>query len=462
VLFFVGAVLLAPIARAQGTSDAYFEFLMARRLEAMGDNAGAQAALERATRADGRAAEIWAELAAFHLRRSQPEEAERAGKASLAVDEGNLEAHRALGLVYAGYTESTNSRTVSPQQKAYTTDAITHLERVASGPSGSLDLVLNYTLGRLYLRDGAPQKAIQSLTRSLNQNPGALQIRLALAQAYAASEDLPGAVRTLEDIVDDEPRVAAALALYQEQSGQLAEAAATYTKALAVQPMNRELKFRRIAVLQGAKDYARAASAAADARKQHPEDARFPRQHARALFDGGDRSASLSVLEGAVRTFPKDIPTQYDLADLYRDAGRQPDAERALRLILVAEPGHANALNYLGYLLALRGAELDEAVVLVRRALEAEPSNGAFLDSLGWVYFRRGDFAEAEKYLSAAAERMPRNSEVHDHLGDVHARRGQWQGAVTAWTRALEGDREDVDLAGIQRKLTDAQSRIRR
>jgi Flp pilus assembly protein TadD len=289
-----------------------------------------------------------------------------------------------------------------------------------------------------------------------------VQLRLSLAQAYAGANDLPGAVRTLDEIVDDEPRVAAALAVYQEQSGLLSEAAATYTKALAVQPMNRELKFRRIAVLQSAKDYARAAAFASDARKQHPEDARFPRLQGRALFASGDRSAGVSVLEGAVRAFPKDIPTQYDLADVYRDAGRQADAERALRQILMAEPGHANALNYLGYLLALRGAQLDEAVQLVRRALDAEPTNGAYLDSLGWVHFRRGEYAEAEKYLTAAAERMPGNSEVYDHLGDVHARRGRWQDAISAWTRALEGDREDVDLPLIEKKLADARSRVRR
>lgn len=459
-LALLGALLVAPAARAQGTSDAYFEFLMARRLEAMGDMAGAQAALERAARADTRSAEVWAELAAFHLRRSQPEEAERAAKSSLAIAEDNVEAHRSLGLVYAGYTESNGAP--SAQQKAYVADAITHLERASAGPSGASDLILNYTLGRLYLRNGAADKAVQSLTRSLNQNPGSLQIRLALAQAFAASDDLPGAVRTLDEIVEDEPRVAAPLALYQEQSGLLAEAAASYTKALAVQPMNRELKFRRIAALQAAKSYGQAASFAADARRQHPEDARFPRLQGRAVFDNGDRSGGIAVLEGAVRTFPKDVATHYDLADVYRDAGRAPDAERALRQILAIEPGHANALNYLGYLLALRGGQLDEAVQLVQRALDTDPSNGAFLDSLGWVHFRRGDFVEAEKYLTAAAERLPRNSEVHDHLGDAHASRGRWQEAIGAWTRALDGDREDVDLAGIQRKIGDARLRVGR
>jgi tetratricopeptide (TPR) repeat protein len=453
----------AASAMAQGTADAYFEFLMARRLEAQGDHTGAQAALERATRASNRSAEIWAELSAFHLRRSQPEEAERAAKAGLAIDDNNLEAHRALGLVYAGYADAASPRTPqSPEIETFQRDGILHLEKAATGPTSANDLLLNYTLGRLYLRAGAPEKAILSLNRTLAQNPGSVQTRLALAQAHAAANDLTGAIESLALIVDDEPRVAAVLAQYQERAGLLIDAAVTYSKALAVQPMSRELKFRRIAVLFEAKDFGRAAAFAADARKQHPEDARFPRLHARAAFDGGDRSGGLAILEGAARTFPRDVPTQYALADMYSDAGRAPEAERALRAVLTIEPANANALNYLGYMLAKRGEQLDEAVDLVRRALVAEPDNGAFLDSLGWAYFRKGDLGEAEKHLNAAAERLPKNSEVQDHLGDVYARRARWQDAITAWTRALDGDGSDTDKAVVQRKINDARARLRR
>ena len=141
---------------------------------------------------------------------------------------------------------------------------------------------------------------------------------------------------------------------------------------------------------------------------------------------------------------------------------RGTDAETALRQVLVLEPTNPNALNYLGYLLAMRGDKLDEAVQLVRKALEAEPDNGAYLDSLGWAHFKRGDLAEAEKYLGAAAERMPENSEVQDHLGDVFARRGRVDEAIAAWNKALDGDGEDVDLAAVRRKIEDARAKGRR
>ena len=328
----------------------------------------------------------------------------------------------------------------SPQVATYLKDAITHLERAAAAAAPG-DLVLHFTLGRLYLRTDQPQKAVDSLNRVVSLNPGSVQARLALAQAHASSDNLPRAIDTLAIIVDDEPRVAAALGQYQEQAGQFREAAASYTKALEAQPMSREIKARRIAALFGAGDLPGAAAAAADAQRQHPEDARFPRLRARALFDGGSRNDGLSVMEAAARSFPKDSNTLYQLADMYKDAGRNPDAEKALRQLLSVEPANANALNYLGYLLALRGDRLDEAIELVRKALVAEPDNGAFLDSLGWAYYRKGDLGEAERYLGQAATRLPRNSEVQDHLGDVLAKRGRLPDAVDGLDARARGRR---------------------
>ena len=461
VALFLVPLLGAPlVAVAQDAGGSYFEFLLARRLEGVGDFAAAQAALERAAKLDARSSEVRAELGAFHLRRSQPEEAEAAAKSALAIDDTSVEGHRVLGLVYAGYADGGSQKGSTAQVTQYLKDAITHLEQASASMPG--DLVLNFTLGRLYLRAGTPEKAVQALTRVVAQNPGSVQARLLLAQAQAVTQDVAAAIATLDAIVDDEPRVAAALGQYQEQAGQLREAAASYTKALAVAPMSRELKSRRITALYNAKEYKAAAAFATDARRQHPEDARFPRLQGRALFDAGDRSGGVAVMEEAAKAFPKDTPTLYALADIYRDADRGADAERALRQVLVLEPTNPNALNYLGYLLAMRGDKLDEAVQLVRKALEAEPDNGAYLDSLGWAHFKRGDLAEAEKYLGAAAERMPQNSEVQDHLGDVFSRRGRMDEAIAAWSKALSGDGEDVDLEAVRRKIEDARAKGRR
>jgi Flp pilus assembly protein TadD len=461
--FIVFAALVAasvPSTAFAQAADPYFEFLMARRLEAAGDNSGALAALNRAAAADKGSAEIRAEIASFQLRQNRRDEAEKAAREALTLAADNLEAHRVLGLVYAGDADAAAEKRQGVQAAAFAREAITHLERVASSPSA--DIALHYTLGRLYLRTGDSEKAVQALGRVLTQNPNSVQGRLTLAQAHAASNNLDSAIETLEDIVDDEPRVASALAQYQEEAGQLKEAADNYTRALGVTPMSRELKVRRIRVLYRAGDFSRSAQYAAQAQSEHPEDVRFPQLQARALFESGASARALTLLETAAKTFPKDVSTQFALADLYNDAKRGADAERAIRQVLQLEPSNADALNYLGYLLAERGEQLDEAVRLVRRALDADPGNPSYLDSLGWALFRQGEFEEAEKYLAPAAAKLPRNSVIQDHLGDVHARRGRLQDAIAAWTRALEGDGDDLDRAAVEKKIQDARSKLAR
>ena len=456
-----GLAGLAPTpGAAQTPPDAYFEFLMARRLESEGNNPAALAALERAAKVSPESAEVKAEIAAFHYRRNQRPEAEKAARAALALDEKSVEANRVLGQILTAVIESAGERAPTLQTATQLKDAIMHLERALAG-SPAADIQVQYTLGQLYIRSGDTDKAIQMLTRVLGQNPGSVQGRITLARAYAAGSDLPGAIGVLNEIVEEEPRVAAALGQYQEQAGRPLDAARSYTIALAQQPTNADLKVRRIIALYTAKEFGRAAGFAADARKQHQQDVRFPQLQARALFDSGDRSGAIAVLEAAMRSSTADSATQFALVDLYQDAGRSTDAERVLRQILSNEPANTNALNTLGYLLAVRGDKLDEAIGLVRRALDKEPDNGAFLDSLGWALFRKGDLNEAEKYLLAAAERLPGNSEVQDHLGDLHARRGRWQEAIAAWSRALEGE-PAPDKAAVERKIADARTKLRR
>ena len=445
------------IALAQNT-DAYFEFLQARRLEADGDAKAALAALERAAVADPKSAEIRAEIAALHLRRNERPEAEKAAKAALAIDETNVEANRALGLLYAAAVD--NDRNGAQQNSAALKDAIMYLERAVTGAGVTADANLQFRLGSLYIRNGNNDKAVQTLTRVIAQNPGLVQGRLLLAQALAAGKDLKAAINVLDEILEDEPRVASALAQYQEDAGLFKDAAETLTLALAIQPNSRDLKVRRISVLMEGKDYARAAGFAGDARKQHPDDPRFARLQGRALFDSGDKSAGISVLESAIKTFPKDMNTLFTLADVYADAGRPADAERSLRQLIAAEPNNASALNYLGYLLATRGEQLDEAVRLIQKALETEPDNGAFLDSLGWAYFRKNDLDNAEKYLTSAAQKLPENSEIQDHLGDLQAKRNRWTEAIAAWNKALAGDGQDVEKAAIEKKIGNAKGKI--
>ena len=461
--FVVAALMLGLVPRpahGQATAgvDAYYEFLVARHLEGEGDNAGALGALQRAAAAEPKSAEVRAEIAAFQMRHNQRGEAEKAAREALAIDENNMEANRVLGQILASNAdrESSNAQLIA----LYVRDAITHLEKAAAAATGVADPNVNYTLAGLYLRTGQPEKATQAMTRVLSQNPGSRQARLRMAQAQAQSKDLHGAITTLEEIVDDDPGVAGTLAGYQVDAGLLREAVDSYTRALAVAPTNRLFKARRILVLYDLMDFMQAASLAADAQKQHPDDPQFPRLQATALYAGGNAAKAIEVLEGTIAAFPRDVPSRLVLADLYQKAKRFPDAEKVLRQMLATDPTNADALNSLGYMLANNNDRLDEAIRLVNQALQKEPGNGAYLDSLGWAHFKKGDLDQAEKYLTEAIAKLPMNAEVLDHIGDLRAKRSQWQQAIDSWSQALDGDGSAANKDEIQKKIESAKGKL--
>jgi tetratricopeptide (TPR) repeat protein len=450
ILVLLGLSPAVAVAQQAASTNPYYDFLRARRLE-NDDSQKALEALLRAAALDPMSAEIKAEIAALYSRRDPPNrfETEKYAKEALAIDENNVEANRTLGYLYAGGSPSAED----------VRKAILHLERATAGTVGT-DVSMLYFLGQMYLRNREPQKAVQTLTRVVAQTPGSPQPRQLLATAHAAAGDLKGAIATLDEVVEYLPSVAASLARYLELDGQFREAAEAYTLALAQAPNDREMKRLRIDALHKAKDFAAAARFAAEARKQHPDDANFPRRQVRALFDAGDKAGALAVAESAAKTFPRDLQTQFVLVDLYSDAGRSGDAEKVLRQMLANAPSDPRVLNHLGYLLASRGDQLDEAVTLVRRALEADPDRPEYLDSLGWAHYKRGELNDALKYLSAAAQKLPDHSEIQDHLGDVHARRGSLQEAVAAWTKALAGNGQGIEKGGVEKKISDAKIKM--
>src|SRR6266481_549671 len=127
-------------------------------------------------------------------------------------------------------------------------------------------------------------------------------------------------------------------------------------------------------------------------------------------------------------------------------------AEAEFRKVLQVNPANAGALNYLGYMLADRNVRLQEALQLITKALEKEPNNGAYLDSLGWVYYRLGRLPEAEENLRRALAKTPRDATVHDHLGDVLLHQSkvkeaivQWQASLKEWESSAPADLEPAE-----------------
>lgn len=141
------------------------------------------------------------------------------------------------------------------------------------------------------------------------------------------------------------------------------------------------------------------------------------------------------------------------LATAQNISGDFKSAEATLRSILKTSPGNPIALNNLGYFLVERNERLDEALGMIRQAVETEPNNSSYLDSLGWAYFKLGKLEEAEENLRKAARLDPTSATIHDHLGDVYQKRGKTELARTAWQKALGLSTDPKQAEELRRKL---------
>jgi Flp pilus assembly protein TadD len=108
---------------------------------------------------------------------------------------------------------------------------------------------------------------------------------------------------------------------------------------------------------------------------------------------------------------------------------------------------------------AEKGVNLEEAVSLIRTALELEPNNGYFIDSLGWAFYQQGRYSEALLELQRAVERAKEDPVIFDHLGDAYLKNGLEEEAVQAWEKSLS---LDPAAAGVKQKIEDLKERQRR
>ncbi len=161
----------------------------------------------------------------------------------------------------------------------------------------------------------------------------------------------------------------------------------------------------------------------------------------------GDAIARLPKVE------PDDWRLFYARGIALERMGRWPDSEASLAKALELAPDQPLVLNYLGYSWVDQGQNLDRAKAMLHRAVELRPQDGFIVDSLGWAYFRIGEFDNAVTQLERAVELEPGDPVINDHLGDAYWRVGRLREARFQWQRALTLKPEADVVAQIEGKL---------
>jgi tetratricopeptide (TPR) repeat protein len=180
------------------------------------------------------------------------------------------------------------------------------------------------------------------------------------------------------------------------------------------------------------------------------------------VVDLYQRQKAFADAEGFLRQklerMPDNVGILFQLGAVLERQKKFDEAEAQFQKVLELEPESAATLNYLGYMLADQGVSLEQSLDYVSRALEQDPHNGAYLDSLGWVYFKMGRLDLAEDSLLKALKSLRLTGVVYDHLGDVYFEKGDRERALVYWRKALDQEDEDLEKDEVVRKIEDATS----
>jgi tetratricopeptide (TPR) repeat protein len=372
-------------------------------------------------------------------------------------------------------------------------------------------------LSQIYRQQGDLKKAREAHERARALDPGSLEVQYNEVNLLEAEGQLASAIARLKEILNSTARVAYApperanrvmllerLGLMYRANEQPSEAVEAFRQMAQLDAdLGARAAAQIIETYRAAKQFAQAEQEAERAFKQYPNDRMLRLVRASLLADLGrgaeavaevkrlldgskDRETYLALAQICEKT--KDFAGMAAALDeaerlsqsdeerevvffmrgaMYERMKKYDQAEAEFRRVLKMNPRNASALNYLGYMFADREVNLEEALELIQRAVELEPNNGAYLDSLGWVYYRLGRLDEAERYLRLALERVPRDPTVNDHLGDVLYRQGkikeaiaQWQISLKEWEAGSKAELEPDEVAKIQKKLEGAKSRL--
>ncbi len=270
---------------------------------------------------------------------------------------------------------------------------------------GDVALRGNVRLLETYQEDRQYEKAVAVAEKATEQSPQSRELAMARASLLASLGEVETAVDLLEPFLNDEDS-------------------------------NREIWLALAQVYLRAKEFHQATDAVGKAQP---------------LSETDDEKAHIHFLYGSIWERQK----QYD------------KAAEEFRRALALSPDSAMTSNYLGYMYAEQGIHLDEAVRMIQRALEDDPHSGAYLDSLGWAYFKQNRLDLAEQHLRKAAARLPNDPTIRGHLGDVFYQTGQiseaqteWETALQEWKRLAKNEVDPEEVAQLEKKLRDVHVRL--
>ena len=468
-----------------------------------GDTAKAAETLSSVPEAS-RSAKLYAVLGETYDQKKEYKKAIDAYQHAIALDRDNLDAIRGLAEAYDkdGQTERALEQ-YKVIADANPEDARTYIQ-----------------LGEIYRRQGKFDLALQNLKKAQSMVQDSEQVSYDLALVYEAQGRYDEAISTFQDLLKKTEKAdgkytqedAENRAIFLERMGSsYAEnnneqaAIDTFQKMIALGNESAERGYGLIIdTYRDNKEWQKALDESKLAIQKLPNSRRLKMVYAGQLVDMGQVDAGLNQVKALLKGNSDDREVYVNLGTIYNRLRRWQEADEALnkaeqlatkpedkeqiaflraaslerqkkydqaeevfRKILTRNPDNAAVLNYLGYMFADHNAHLDEALGMIKRAVDLDPANGAYLDSLGWAYFKLGKYDLAEDNLTKASQHMGADPTVQEHLGDLYQKTGRlklaaahWERALQEWNKTVAPEVDTEALAKVQKKLESAKVRL--
>jgi tetratricopeptide (TPR) repeat protein len=456
----------------------------------------------------GRSAKLYAALGSTYEQRKDYKSAIDAYRHAIVLDRDNLDAIRGLAenLMNSGQTDA----------------ALDQYKVIADANPEDAQTYLR--MAEIYRRQGKYDTALENLKKADTIVPDSMEVPYNMAAVYEAQGRYDEAVKLLQDLLKKTEKsetggsqadrnnraifVERLGMVYRDQENYTA-AVETFRKMLGLGAENARTGYQEIIdTYREAKQWPQATAAAKEAVQKLPDDRDLRMVLDAQRADTGEADQALADVRTLLKGGPEDREVYLRLAimntrvkrwqdaedalakaeqlspkaddkayvsflrgDLLQRQKKFDDAEAEFRKVLnevsPTDPQSAATLNYLGYMNADRGVKLDESLNYVKQALVLEPNSGAYLDSLGWVYFKLGKYDLAEESLTKAVLHMSSDPTVQEHLGDLYQKTGRlklaaahWDRAVQEWNKTVPAEVDGEAFAKVQQKLDAAKVKL--
>src|SRR5229473_707283 len=495
---FKTAVKLQPGSEEAVTTLAYL-------YNELGDTARATQVLSSVPNAE-RSAKLYSALGYTYEQQKQYKNAVEAYRHAIELDRDNLDAIRGLAqnLLNDGQTDA----------------ALDQYKVIAD--ANPEDAQTYVRIAEIYRKQGKFDTALEHLKKAETMVQDSIEVPYNIAAIYQAQGRFDEAAQVLKDLLKKSEKPDPATytqgektnravflerlgTVYRDQGNNQA-ATDTFRQVIALGgDDNAERGYQQIIdTWREAKEWQKATDAAKEATQKLPNSRDLKMVLAAQQADMGNADHALKDVQAMLKGVPEDRAVYITLAQMNTRLKRYPEAEQALdkaeqlstkqddkeyvwflrgstferqkryadaelqfKKVIASDPQHAMALNYLGYMLADQNTKLDEAFGYIKRALDIDPTNGAYLDSIGWAYFRLGRYELAEESLVKASQKINTDPTVHDHLGDLYQKTGRlklaaihWERALIEWNRTIAAEVDQTDIARVQKKLDSAKVKL--